>query len=112
MMLWGLPPGVPFDRVDLRSFPTEYIQCAGGASDRFVCEVREGSAEAGMQYVLGRIGEPPGEEVVSWDGFELNVYANEVLNIDEVTQLFVEYFRSGLTPSYFARRELDLRGRG
>lgn len=109
MMLWALPPGVPFDRVDLRSFPTEYIQCAGGASDRFICEVREGTAEAGTQYALGRVGEPAGQEVVSWNGCESSVSTNEVLGLDEVVQLFLEYFRSGHTPSAYARRELNLR---
>lgn len=109
MNVWALPPGVPFDRVDLRSFPTEYIQCAGGVSDRFVCEVREGTAEAGRQYALGRVGEPAGEEVVSWNGCESSVSANEVLGLDEVVQLFLEYFRSGHTSSAYARRELNLR---
>lgn len=109
MIVWALPADRPFDRVDLRSFPTEYIQCAGGSEGRFICEVREGSADAGTQYALGRVGESAaGEEVVRWNGWSSTVPANELLSADEVAELLLEYLRSGSSPASFARRELDL----
>jgi hypothetical protein len=111
MIVWALPADRPFDRVDLRSFPTKYIQCAGGAAGGFICEVREGTAEAGTQCALGRAEVSAGEEVVTWNGCSSTVPANEVLSVDEVGELFVEYFRSGSSPSSYARRELDLGAR-
>jgi hypothetical protein len=108
MNVWALPGDLPFDRVDLRSFPSEYIQCAGGEADRFICEVREGSAEAAKQYALGRSEPLAGEEVVRWNGRSTTVHANEVLSADEVAELLVEYCQSRRVISSYKRRELDL----
>jgi len=110
--LWRLPPGVPFDRVDLRVFPTSYIQCAGDFSGRLTCEVRECSADAEAQYVLGH-AVPDGavlavDQVVSWNGCNSTVRANEVLHADDIAELFLAYYRTGSTPSSYLRRPLDL----
>jgi hypothetical protein len=112
MSVWTVPSDRRFDQLDLRSFPTEYIQCAGGASGRFTCEVREGGSESGKQYVIGRSGDLGGKELVPWNGCESTVWTSEVLGLDEVVELFLEYFHSGETPSSYARRQLDLGGRG
>jgi hypothetical protein len=113
IVVWAIPENLPFDRVDPRVFPTEYIQCAGGMDDRFICEVREGSADAAKQYALGRAEAEAeaGDGVVPWNGRSSTVPANEVLNAIEVEELFVEYFRSGRASASYAHRELDLNPR-
>jgi hypothetical protein len=111
MIVWAIPADRPFDQVDLRSFPTEYIQCACGGADRFICETREGNADAGVQYAVGRArtaeGSSAPDEVIFWNGTSTTVQTNEVLRADEVAELLLAYYRTGSTPSSYLRRKLE-----
>lgn len=111
LLLWTLPDGVPFDRVDLASEPTEYIQCAGGISGRFTCELRRfGSGGAVRHEVIGRADAREHEastEVVQWGDTETAVGPNEVLDREAIDALFRAYLASPEIPSGFQTRKLE-----
>lgn len=83
LLLWRLPDGLPFDLVDLDSDPRQYIQCAGGASGRFTCEIRRLAPDGTpIQQVIGRPGDGDTSartETIRWAGNETTVQQNEVL---------------------------------
>lgn len=107
LLLWKLPEGVPFDRVDLNAWPLEYVQAAGGG-DRFTVEERRVVGGESNQYVLGRdpVAEPSEDEVIHWNGVEAQVRSNEVWTSDEVAELFTTYVVGGELPPALTRRPL------
>jgi hypothetical protein len=110
LSLWAVPEGVPFDRVDLRSWPEQYIQAAG-SHERMMVEVRSVVDDVAQQYVVGT-GDAgrPGEakETISWNGCETAVAAGEVFDSAEAGELFVSYYRSGRVPESYSLRPLRL----
>src|SRR3954452_1359046 len=110
-LLWRLPEGVPFDRYDLGSGPTEYIQCAGGVARRFTCEIRVAFDGGFRQFVIGRrddTGSRATSDVVLWDGHETAVQENEVLSVREVAELFRAYLVDEAVPAAYECRSLVL----
>jgi hypothetical protein len=110
LLLWRLPDGVPFDLVNLDSGPAEYIQCAGGVLGRFTCEVRRTGPDGQPRHeVIGRL---PGDqsavptEVVRWTENETIVRRSEVLDANEIADLFGSYLASGEIPIRYATRVL------
>jgi hypothetical protein len=113
LLLWRLPEGVPFDLVDLDSGPTEYIQCAGGASGRFTCEVRRLDADGSPRHeVIGRRADGVASivrtEVIYWAENESTVQQNEVLSRGELRELFGSYPASGEIPASYDTRSLPM----
>lgn len=112
-LLWRLPHGVPFHSVDFESGPTEYIQCAGGVSGRFTCEVRRLDADGSpIQEVIGRL---PRDEaltartvIIHWAENETTVQENEALDLTELRELFGSYLASGEIPASYGTRKLAL----
>lgn len=109
LSLWAVPAGTTFDRVDLRSWPREYIQVAGRPA-RMTVEVRRPHGDGYSHCVVGRPSGKggPATETIEWDGVETAVQANEVFDVEEVGVLFVAYFRAGDVPSRYRCRRLDL----
>ncbi len=106
--LWALPPDKPFDRINLRKYPQEYIQTAG-TPERMTVEVRRLVQGKPQQHVLGRPVEDPRSltnEIVAWDGIKTPVMSNEVFTVDEVIELFEHYYRMGDAPAWCTRRLL------
>jgi hypothetical protein len=109
LLLWRIPDGVPFDLVDLASGPPEYIQCAGGISGRFTCEIRRFNADGDLIHeVIGRL---PSEETstlrhetVEWGKNETTVQQNEVLGLEDLRELFWSYVVSGQIPTPYVTR--------
>jgi len=104
LSVWRLPEGVSFDKVNLRKWPQEYMQVAG-SRERMTLEFRRFEDGLARQYVVGR---PPNgseaEVVIPWDGYEARVFANEVFDSDEATELFTEYyFTGGVSETYHLR---------
>lgn len=100
LWLWRLPVGLPFDRVDLESWPMELIQCAGGIDGRFTCEIRYLDADGNPQHeVIGRSGAHGASNVCSepvrWAENSTDVRENEILDLDSVSELFATYLVSG-----------------
>ena len=115
LLLWRLPDGVPFDRVDLESETQEYIQCAGGVSGRFTCEIRRIGADGrAIQEVVGRRCAGVARvrrrrtEFVRWEENGTPVQRNEVLDLDELVERFESYLASGEIPSSYSTRALAL----
>jgi hypothetical protein len=112
LLLWRLPEGVPFDRFDLDSGPTDYIQCAGGVAGRFMCEVRRVAPDGRPRHeVIGRgpvTGPALASALVPWSEKETSVQANEVLSRDEVAELFTAYLAHDSVPAGYECRELVL----
>ena len=111
--LWRLPDGVPFDRVDLDSESQEYIQCAGGVSGRFTCEIRQLGLDGRASHeVIGRRGDGESStelaEFIRWAEHGTPVQRNEVLDLDELVELFASYLASGGIPSSYSTRTLAL----
>lgn len=103
LSLWRLPEGVPFDRVDLATWPQEYIQAAG-SSERMTVEIRRFEDGAPHQYVVGHHEEGSGgrlpavETAIPWDGYETRVFSNEVFTANEAAELFASYYATGGVP--------------
>ena len=111
LLLWRLPEGVPFDRFDLDSGPTDYIQCAGGVAGRFTCEVRRVASDGRhQQEVIGRtpVDDELKSETVHWGEHKTIVRENEVLQLDELEELFTTYLANGEIPGRYARRLLEV----
>lgn len=111
LLLWRLPEGVPFDRFDLDSGPTDYIQCAGGVAGRFTCEVRSVASDGRpRQEVIGRAQDQhdAGSETVRWGEHETTVRENEVLRLGELEELFTAYLTGEEIPGGYERRVLAL----
>lgn len=110
LSLWRLPEGVPFDRVDQGSWPTEYIQCAG-SKDRLTVEIRRLEAGVHQQYVVGAAVTPVApsgpREVLKWDSFQTSVYENEIFDAGRASIVFVEYFNNGDVPASYSLRPCD-----
>jgi hypothetical protein len=109
LLLWRLPERVPLDLVDLDSGPTEYIQCAGGASGRFTCEVRRLDADGGPRHeVIGRRTDGEAStvrtEAIHWAKNESIVQQNEVLDRGEIRELFGSYLATGEIPASYGTR--------
>ena len=109
--LWQTPPGIPLDRVNLKRFPQEYLQCAG-THERMTVEVRRQEVDGAFrQYALRRPGsEPGGEEVIPWDAYETVVHSNEVFDAKTAFPIFLAYYADGSTPDDYPLRLLELRG--
>jgi hypothetical protein len=106
LILWKLPQGVAFDDVDLRIWPQEYVQAAGGR-DRFTVEERTLQDGVAVQVAVGREehsaeGDPT--EVVVWNGCDTVVHEHEVWTATEVADLFVAYYLHGRLPAGLTRR--------
>jgi hypothetical protein len=107
LMLWRLPDGVEFDDVDLKKYPTEYLQCAGAFDGRMTCEIRVGDARNGVRCVLGAPGATAEQQLIEripWNGCQEIVAAGEVLASGEVTELFLHYYRTRDAPDAYVRR--------
>lgn len=111
LILWAIPSGVSFSKVDLRSEPKEYIQAAG-SRERMTVEVRRIEEGQPRQYVVGRDVLSPDEErvaeVIRWDGTETSVRPSEVLTADQGADVFVSYYATGWIPQTYRLRLLDL----
>ena len=112
LLLWRLPDGVPFDLVDLDAGPMEYIQCAGGLAGRFTCEVRRLSPDGSPRHeVIGRPASdqaaPVRTETIVWAESKTTVRQNEVLDLQEVCQLFGKFLAAGEIPSSCETRPLS-----
>jgi hypothetical protein len=108
--LWRLPDGVPFDRVDLKVWPQEYVQVAG-SSARMTLEVRRFEGGTARQYVVGHSTATTisaADEVIPWNGYEARVRANEVFDAAEAADLFIAYYLTGGIPEGHSLRLLDL----
>jgi hypothetical protein len=110
LWLWRVPDGVPFDLVDLESGPAEFLQCAGGVAGRFTCEVRRlGTDGNPRQEVIGRRScesSPDRSETIRWAEHAVSVRPNEVLDREEVSELFATYLASGEIPARYETRPL------
>ena len=111
VVLWKIPAGKEFSDVDLRKYPKEYIQAAG-SRDRMAAEIRrqrpDGSAQ---QLAIGRAsdgGHFLQDEIVPWSTHQVLVQKNEVLDVEEVVDLFAHYYRDGDVPSTYSLREFEL----
>jgi len=109
--IWQTPPGVPLDRVNMKRFPQEYLQCAG-THERMTVEVRRREVDGAFrQYALARPGvEAGGEEVIRWDAFETVVCSNEVFDAEAAFPVFLAYFTEGNVPNEYPLRLLELGG--
>lgn len=110
LLLWKLPEGVPFDRVDLDAWPQEYIQAAGGG-DGFTVEERRLVGGEPNEYIVGHDPAPEpsdADEVIHWNGLQAHVRSNEVWTSDEVAELFTTYLVEGELPPALTRRPLIL----
>lgn len=113
LILWKLPEGQRLFDVDVDKASEEYIQTAGDFNGRMTAEVREIVDGAPHQSVIGRATDYQGDtetadEVVPWNGYEARVRPNEVLSGDEVSDLFVSYYRHGEVPSGYTRRRIQV----
>lgn len=112
LCLWALPTGVPFDRVNLKTWPQEYIQAAG-SRERMTVEVRRQEGGGHRQYVIGRsssVGQhgSTATTTIVWDGVETQVLPTEVFTATEVAEIFVSYYATAGVPSTYALRRLEL----
>jgi hypothetical protein len=110
LSLWRLPDGVPFDRVDLRSWPQEYVQVAG-SRERMTIEVRRLEAGTPCQYVIGHPalgGRADPREVIAWDGCKTTVLESEVFDAAEAADVMACYHDTGGVPCTYRLRRLDL----
>lgn len=109
--IWQTPPGVPLDRVNMKRFPQEYLQCAG-TRERMTVEVRRREMDGVFrQYALGRTGSEPGsEEVIRWDAFETVVRSNEVFDAEAAFPVFLAYYTAGCVPDDYPLRLLERGG--
>ena len=108
LILWALPPGVAFDRVNFKAWPVEYIQAAGSL-DRMTVEVRQVVDDVPRQCVVGRPGVPPGgQEIVEWNESTTSVMANELFRADEAGDLFVAYYATGSVPGNYRLRQIAI----
>lgn len=101
IMLWRIPASIPFEKVKLKDIQ-EYAQAAG-SSQRMVAEIRDAG---GRQLALGRPDPTEGEalEEVPWDGHVYTVPPSEVLTADDVSDIFIQYYRSGGAPAGVEQR--------
>jgi hypothetical protein len=112
LILWAIPPGVPFDRVDLRKWPQEYIQAAG-SRDRLMVEVRRILDGRPQQRVVGHQTSPDAAdsgagEIIHWNGCETAVLPGEVFEAGEAGDLFVGYYQTAGIPPQYTLRVLQL----
>lgn len=111
-LLWRLPDGVSLERFNLKTGPTEYLQCAGGFSGRFVCETRWTDPEGITRHEsIGRGEAEVGDaqyEKVRWSTFETTVRSSEVLSLDEIIELFDSYLAVGEIPASYRTRQVVL----
>lgn len=110
LSLWKLPTGVPFDRVDLRKWPQEYIQAAG-SRERMTVELRLQEAGRPQQYVIGRSGSGKGRNSVAtttivWNDIETPVARTEVFTATEASELFISFYLTANVPSEYVLRPL------
>lgn len=109
LSLWRLPDGVPFDRVDLATWPQEYVQTAGSA-DGMTVEVRRAEQSGWGRYVIGRPSRdtagPPVEVVIPWNGYEAHVSSDEAFSAPEAAEVFTQYYATGQIPGTFHFRPL------
>jgi hypothetical protein len=109
--LWRLPADVPFDRVDLETWPQEYIQAAGSA-DGMTVEVRRAGEPGHRHYVVGRAARDasgaPVEMVIHWNGCETSVDSAEVFSAAEAAEVFAQYYDTGWVPDALRLRPAGL----
>lgn len=111
LILWAIPPGVPFDLVDLRKWPREYIQVAG-SRDSMTVELRRIVEGIPQQCVVGHpVGRATelreADQIIHWNGCETAVLAGEVFDAVEAGDLFVEYYHAGNVPPQYSLRVLE-----
>ncbi|RIJ78759.1 hypothetical protein D1871_02160 [Nakamurella silvestris] len=83
-------------------------------------EIRTTATGIPRQYVIGKPevalatgcpgteGDAPPDQTIVWDQFETKVYSHEIFNLEEVTDLFIAYFRDGDVDPSYRRRLLSL----
>lgn len=110
LSLWRLPPGVPFDRVNLVTWPQEYLQVAG-CRDGMTIEIRRFEGGAPRQYAAGRSisdrNDTNAETVIRWNGGETKVFSNEVFTVEEAADLFAIYLENADVPETHLLRPLS-----
>jgi hypothetical protein len=111
VVLGTLPPDHRIGDVDLKTWPKEYIQCAGSSAAMTV-EMRIVLGGEATQLVVGRSPEPRAGEpdvTIPWDEFEVKVFEEEVFDAEEATEMFAAYLVAACVPPEFSLRRLDLR---
>ena len=109
LLLGALPAGKPFDRIDLKAWPEEFIQCAGNSA-RLTVELREIVDGVARHWVLGRAHMDTSDarsETVSWADFSTLVLPREIFDGEGAAALFSEYFHTGHISSGVTRRLLE-----
>lgn len=112
VVLFPLPTGARLDDIELDSYRSGYLQCAG-SRDRLTLELREDVAGSYHQYILARTEQIPDDEArrtVRWHTFENLVHEQEIFTVADATEPFAEYLRTGSVPERFHRRPLLLPG--
>jgi hypothetical protein len=107
---WAMPAGKSLDQFDLRTWPKEYIQCAGTA-ERLTVEIRRLEAGIPRQFVVGRLARSgSATEKVKWDSgkHSTTVWPSEILTWREATALFVGYYQNSPLPTDYQLREISL----
>jgi hypothetical protein len=114
-LLWRLPADRGLGELtqeEYNRYSSVYMQCAGDFAGRMTCEIRELVDGKPHQYVLGRVAEADdgaeADQIVPWNDHVATVRPNEVLSGEEVADLFVHYYRTGMEAPGYSRRELDL----
>ena len=109
LSLWRLPAGVPFDRVNLATWPQEYVQVAGSA-DGMTVEIRRAEQSGWGHYVVGRTPSEASasrdEVVIPWDGHEARLSPSEVFSAAEAADVFAHYYDTGQVPDTLSLRPL------
>lgn len=107
LSLWRLPDGIPFDRVDLATWPVEYVQVAG-SRERLILEAQRLEQGIPVKYVVGRntidASASPAGVVVPWNGCETRVLSSEVFTASEAAEVFAFYYNTGELPDFVSVR--------
>ena len=111
ILVGKLPDDMPFDRVDLEVEPAAYLQCAGGVSGRFTCEIRSiDAAGRPVHEIVGRRNSSAdsgsGNETIAYSEFETSVEAHEVLAMSDARDLLLAYLATGETPASYTKRRV------
>jgi len=110
LSLWRLPLGVRFDKVNLKKWPQEYIQVAG-TRERMTVEVRRVEEGVARHYVVGHTASGTDSEttevVLPWNAHEVTVFASEVFDAIEASDIFVAYYATDWVSQDYTLRKLD-----
>lgn len=109
LVLGALPPDQGLAEIDTKTWPPEYLQCAG-SSKAMTIEIRTGVGDGAKQYIVGRSATHSGEPStdIPWNGYISTVYPDEVFSAEEATELFAYYLVHNTVPAELSLRWLDL----